>query len=149
MNNIHDTLIIIIDKDLNFINNIKNILFNDGFKNIVISNPKSLFKLMYTNKSVPCLIIMEDRCNGFDNSELLSKIKTLENNSSVIITTKSNIINSFKLLIESTAVSILNKNDITQSPKILLESVITWLNIKYRKILINKKLDSYINKYIG
>jgi DNA-binding NtrC family response regulator len=141
MNNIYSTPIIIVDRDLEFIDEIKQLLIPKGFQNILISKP-NIVSALIKKEPIPYLIIMEYQFDDIDGSKLIESIKSSCREASVIVVSKTkNIIDGFNCL-KKGATFFFRKDEIRSSPEILLKSVRTSLEFNNKNTLLKKQIDT-------
>lgn len=145
MSNIEESLILLIDNDFGFINKVKDLLFLNGFNNIIVANSCKEAISKCENGILPFLIIMEYIFMGTDGEELIKRIKSCFEETDIIVVSGSNKLSHSFSSLRHGAVAFILKNDFNRTPKMLIDSVRMWLEMNRRETVIVQKLETITN----
>jgi len=134
---LYDTLILLIDNDINFLKRVSSLLEKNGFKNVKIASTCKKAITYCNSQDKPYLIITEFYLNAMTGLDFIQEVRTHCEKLQFIVLSKTDKIGDAFNSVEKGALSFIHKNDPWE--ELLIDSMKRWLT--YYKDLEESKIN--------
>lgn len=134
MNSLYKQQIIIAYRDLNFGNDIKLLMNENGFDNIQTSKLDNVTDII--NKEIQYLIITD--C---DDIYMLKPIKDIYKNADIVVVSNKTTVSTGYMCLSNGASLYFHIDEIKETPQLFIQSIMTLLDMNNRSMLLVKQIE--------
>ncbi len=144
MYSIYDTLILLVDNDVAFLNHVKGLLVDSGFQQVLTAHTCKEAIALCDESDPPYLIVMEYHFRSMTGPQLIEEVKNkCKSARFIVLSDSAKLADSFKSY-EAGALSFIHKNDKNWQLS-MLDSVRTWMGyykqLETRRVTFREKLN--------